>query len=293
MPYSQYFSCPRLAADRLWCPVPLQERHPVLSQGSGHKRRCPTFKMARSTRQRAFSFPAEQEDFTILASPSLEPQVYTLYPIQFTFELYVLCILIGVSCCIRSSLLVQVSYGIDDLDDDEPERALLVGVGETNRGRRQGPTYSLDDSLKELGGLAEAAGLKVGKQFLLSPIVAAELIVSLQRARLTWRSTILQVVGSMTQHIQPDAQTYLGPGKVEEMLQMVATVGADTIILDGELSPRQLRNLSRRCSQQTRICDRTALILDIFKQRAFSKEGQLQVWPFVALLSTLSSRHQS
>ncbi|BDA49304.1 GTPase HflX [Coccomyxa sp. Obi] len=163
---------------------------------------------------RACSYTAGQEDFTILASPSLEP---------------------------------QVPYGIDDfkLGDDEPERALLIGVGEANRGRRQGPTYSLDDSLKELAGLAEAAGLKV--------------------------------VGSMTQHIEPDAQTYLGPGKVEEMLQMVATVGADTIIVDGELSPRQLRNLSRKCSQQTRICDRTALILDIFKQRAFTKEGQLQV----------------
>lgn len=58
-------------------------------------------------------------------------------------------------------LLVQVPYGIEALDDDEPERALLVGVGEANRGRRQGSTYSLDDSLEELGGLAEAAGLKV------------------------------------------------------------------------------------------------------------------------------------
>ncbi len=91
----------------------------------------------------------------------------------------------------------------------------------------------------------------------------------------------------MTQHIEPDAQTYLGPGKVEEMLQMVATVGADTIIFDGELSPRQLRNLSRKCSQQTRICDRTALILDIFKQRAFTKEGQLQVWPSCSALPLL------
>lgn len=87
----------------------------------------------------------------------------------------------------------------------------------------------------------------------------------------------LQVVGSLTQHIDPDAQTYLGPGKLQELLQLVANSRADTVIFDGELSPRQLRNISRQCSQQTRICDRTALILDIFKQRAFTKEGQLQV----------------
>ncbi len=62
---------------------------------------------------------------------------------------------------------MQVPYAIDDLDDDEPERALLIGVGEANRGRKQGVTYSLDDSLLELGGLAEAAGLKVGISALL------------------------------------------------------------------------------------------------------------------------------
>lgn len=52
---------------------------------------------------------------------------------------------------------------------------------------------------------------------------------------------------------------------------------ADTVIFDGELTPRQLRNVTRLASDYTRICDRTALILDIFKQRALTKEGQLQV----------------
>lgn len=52
---------------------------------------------------------------------------------------------------------------------------------------------------------------------------------------------------------------------------------ADTVIFDGELTPRQLRNITRLAPDSTRICDRTALILDIFKQRALTKEGQLQV----------------
>ena len=57
----------------------------------------------------------------------------------------------------------------------------------------------------------------------------------------------------------------------------VEATAADTVIVDSELTPRQLRNLSRQLGDSIRLCDRTALILDIFKTRALSREGQLQV----------------
>ena len=88
----------------------------------------------------------------------------------------------------------------------------------------------------------------------------------------------MQVVGLLQQHLDPpDGNTYLGSGKITELLTKVEATGADTVIVDSELTPRQLRNLSRQLGDSVRLCDRTALILDIFKTRALSREGQLQV----------------
>ncbi|WP_018660238.1 GTPase HflX [Heyndrickxia acidiproducens] len=72
-----------------------------------------------------------------------------------------------------------------------------------------------------------------------------------------------------------DASTYIGKGKIEELKALEAELEADLIIFNDELSPSQLRNLSRHLN--SRVLDRTQLILDIFAQRARSKEGKLQV----------------
>ncbi|MDZ5473383.1 GTPase HflX [Bacillus sp. 31A1R] len=69
--------------------------------------------------------------------------------------------------------------------------------------------------------------------------------------------------------------TYIGKGKVEELQALEEQLEADLIIFNDELSPSQVRNLSSSIS--ARIIDRTQLILDIFAQRARSKEGKLQV----------------
>lgn len=73
----------------------------------------------------------------------------------------------------------------------------------------------------------------------------------------------------------PDAATLLGSGKVQELAQLVNFHQADVVIFDAELSPTQLRNLER--ALDTRVVDRTQLILDIFASRARTREGQLQV----------------
>ncbi len=73
----------------------------------------------------------------------------------------------------------------------------------------------------------------------------------------------------------PDAATYAGKGKVQEVAAEVAANTADLVIFNHALSPAQERNLERIL--QCRVIDRTSLILDIFAQRAKSSEGKLQV----------------
>ena len=72
-------------------------------------------------------------------------------------------------------------------------------------------------------------------------------------------------------------RTYIGSGKTLEVEGAVDELDADTVIFDDELTPGQLRNLEKAWGDRIRLCDRTALILDIFSQRAATKEGQLQV----------------
>ena len=73
----------------------------------------------------------------------------------------------------------------------------------------------------------------------------------------------------------PDAGTYIGAGKLEELKEAAESLGAELIVFDDELSPVQLRNISEYIG--VRVLDRSMLILDIFAMRARSGEGKLQV----------------
>lgn len=70
---------------------------------------------------------------------------------------------------------------------------------------------------------------------------------------------------------------HLCRGKVKELAAALEATQADTVMFDDELSPGQLRALEKALGSNVGLCDRTALILDIFSQRAASREGQLQV----------------
>lgn len=74
---------------------------------------------------------------------------------------------------------------------------------------------------------------------------------------------------------RPDAATYIGSGKAEEVRDLVASESADLVVVNHDLTPGQERNLEKIIS--ARVLDRTGLILDIFAQRAHSHEGKLQV----------------
>ncbi len=118
------------------------------------------------------------------------------------------------------------------------ERVVLVGI------TGAGTPDEAELSLRELAALAETAGSVV-------------LDGLLQRRRV------------------PDASTYLGSGKAAELAAVVRAVGADTVVVDGELAPSQRRSLEDVV--KVKVVDRTALILDIFAQHAKSKEGKAQV----------------
>lgn len=124
-------------------------------------------------------------------------------------------------------------------DQDRAQWAVLVGMH--TGGRKE---ITIEDSMDELAELAAAAGAEV-------------------RGRLIQnRPTI-------------DAATYIGKGKVEEVRYMVETEGAEIVIFNDELSGAQIRNLE--AALDCKVVDRTALILDIFAQRARTSVAKLQV----------------
>lgn len=122
------------------------------------------------------------------------------------------------------------------------ERAFLVAAEIKDADR----LMDISDSLEELALLADTAGL--------------------------------EVVGETSQKLdRPNVATYVGTGKVDEIKALAEETLADVIIFDDELTPRHLRELSKRFGTSVRVLDRTALILDIFAQHANTKAGRLQV----------------
>ncbi|MDX6594614.1 MAG: GTPase, partial [Gaiellales bacterium] len=90
------------------------------------------------------------------------------------------------------------------------------------------------------------------------------------------RTAGVETVATVVQHRdRPHPSTYLGPGKLDELKELAGQVKAEVIVCDDELTPRQQRRLEDEL--QSRVVDRTAVILDIFAQHAHTAEGKLQV----------------
>lgn len=120
------------------------------------------------------------------------------------------------------------------------ERTLLVGVD------RQGLEWPVEESLAELGRLVQTDGA--------------------------------EVVHTTTQRLdRPVPKTYIGSGKAREIAELVEAMDVDVVVFDDELTPSQQANLERIMGQDTKVIDRTALILDIFGRHATTREGRLQV----------------
>lgn len=112
--------------------------------------------------------------------------------------------------------------------------------------RQARPLLSVQDSLTELALLADTAGMEVvGQTF------------------------------QKLDRIHPS--TFVGSGKIEEAKEAMHELGANVVIFDDELSPRHQRELEKIFGEDTKVLDRSALILDIFAQHAQTHEGRLQV----------------
>lgn len=117
------------------------------------------------------------------------------------------------------------------------ERAILVGVNVNNQ-------QDFQYLMEELGNLTAACNI--------------------------------EVVGEITQNVsEVNIGYYIGTGKIEEVNQLVQETGANVVIFNDELTPTQIRNLEEEL--KCKVIDRTILILDIFEQRAKSREAKLQV----------------
>ena len=121
------------------------------------------------------------------------------------------------------------------------ERAVLAGLSAASMDEHE---RSTEVSMEELAALVETAG--------------GETVAMLMQSRPT-----------------PDARSFIGDGKVKEMKELIAMNDCDLAVFDNELSPSQMRVLSEELG--VKVLDRSGLILDIFAQRAQTREGQLQV----------------
>ena len=128
-----------------------------------------------------------------------------------------------------------------DIEKTQFNRAVLVGLNAFSLSREENAD---EESMEELAALLETAGGRCA--------------------------------GVVTQSKDsPDPRTFIGEGKVAEVKELVEATDADMVIFDNPLSPSQQRNLTEEL--KVSVLDRSALILDIFAQRARTREGRLQV----------------
>jgi GTPase len=160
------------------------------------------------------------------------------------------------------------------------ERAVLVAVEFTGARRRL--TAAATQARKAAAVLTSASGNseqdEEQRPGSLSEPQSADLDfeASLGEFEELARSAGAEIAATLIQRrAKPDAATLVGQGKLDEIAGVTASTNADLVLFDHDLTPSQLRNLEARLD--TRVIDRTQLILDIFARHARTREGQLQV----------------
>ena len=174
--------------------------------------------------------------------------------------------------------VIRLSLGTEVVHEEpERERAFLVGIDVRTRGRgARGTVTAQAAAAREAAALQPAkAGVSIkseGKPSI--PVFDAE--ESLAELGALAESAGAEVVGEILQRRdRPDPATLIGAGKLEEIAGAAASANADVLLFDHDLSPSQQRNIEKII--KLRVIDRTQLILDIFARHARTREGQLQV----------------
>jgi GTP-binding protein HflX len=163
-------------------------------------------------------------------------------------------------------------------EEDARERAFLVGIEVRTRGRGKGAVTAQAQAARDAaapatGGKAGPSGKPNTNKPSIPEFDADE---SLAELRTLAGSAGAKVVGEILQRRdRPDPATLIGAGKLEEIAGAAASVNADLLLFDHDLTASQQRNIERIVER--RVIDRTQLILDIFARHARTREGQLQV----------------
>lgn len=171
----------------------------------------------------------------------------------------------------------RVPLGTLLVRDDERERAFLVGLDVRTRRGGAGSVTAQASAARDASQMASTATKPRKEGAAAKPTIpefdAGE---SLAELRTLAESAGANVVGEILQRRdRPDPATLIGAGKLEEIAGAAASVDADVLLFDHDLSPSQQRNIERIVKR--RVIDRTQLILDIFARHARTREGQLQV----------------
>lgn len=161
-------------------------------------------------------------------------------------------------------------------DDVQKERAFLIGLDYRTRSRATSGTKSAKGSLTSGAQIARDGATTPGAVSKAPKIPEFSAEESLDELRTLATSAGAEIAGEFLQRRdRPDPATLIGRGKLEEIAGAAASVSADLLLFDHDLTASQQRNIERVVN--TRVIDRTQLILDIFARHARTREGQLQV----------------
>jgi GTP-binding protein HflX len=180
----------------------------------------------------------------------------------------------------RAPAAGRVPLGSEALPKDDQERAFLVGIDVRTRGRGKGTVTAQAQAARDAASATGASGGKSGspgKSITNKPSIPEfDAEESLAELRTLAGSAGAKVVGEILQRRdRPDPATLIGAGKLEEIAGAAASMNADLLLFDHDLTASQQRNIEKIV--KLRVIDRTQLILDIFARRARTREGQLQV----------------
>jgi GTPase len=184
----------------------------------------------------------------------------------------------------RASENGRVSLGAKPArPEDAQERAFLVGIDVRTRGRSGARVTAQAKAARDTASTAPAAQSGAGVPAHVSSkssnkpsIPEFDADESLAELRTLAGSAGAEVVGEILQRRdRPDPATLIGAGKLEEIAGAAASVDADLLLFDHDLTASQQRNIEKIV--KLRVIDRTQLILDIFARHARTREGQLQV----------------
>jgi GTPase len=161
-------------------------------------------------------------------------------------------------------------------DRNSTERAFLVGIDYRVRSRASSPGKAAKSSLTAGAQAARDSVTSVPGASKAPRVPEFSAQESLDELRSLATSAGAQIAGEFLQHRdRPDPATLIGKGKLEEIAAAAASVSADLILFDHDLTASQQRNIEKVVDR--RVIDRTQLILDIFAKHARTREGQLQV----------------